>query len=108
LPRNFGFGEIGLSRLLITNSTTSPVQITTATEYEAGVPGGNRKYVAYFQLCPHESRAGRPRSELLMSPRNFKLAGKMAESFPSMARASQVGQAVLSCPPALNLGPLLE
>jgi len=25
-----------------------------------------------------------------------------------MARASQVGQAVLSCPPALNLGPLLE
>jgi len=38
-----------------------------------------------------------------MSPRNFSLAGKMAEPFLSMARASQVGQASTACPPSGSL-----
>jgi len=46
-------------------------------------------------------------SDILISPRNFCLAGKRAAPFPSMAKDPQVGQAVLACPPVLaEPGPL--
>ena len=80
-------------------------QESRVSTQQAGVPAPRKRAHPKFHDVRSSELVTEPRppgSGFAVTSRSFATEGKWAEAFLSMARASQVGQAVLACPPALN------